>query len=197
MGLVALRHVGSSWIRDQTSVSCIGRQILYHWITREAPTFHFWAVTWSDRYRRGRVDRATSSMQTCVQSFGKSSCPGWCLPFFTSRSLLAACFSPYWPACRIQWLELINTIRCLGVLCLKPLFHRNRPWGVLTPGPEVFAPQQALAEGALCKAVEHGKLGVGASKSRPNSRYMLAVWPGQVTVSEICYLIKKIIFIGV
>ena len=30
MGLVALRHVGSSWIRDQTSVSCIGRQILYH-----------------------------------------------------------------------------------------------------------------------------------------------------------------------
>ena len=85
----------------------------------------------------------------------------------------------------------------LAVLCLKPLFHRNRPWGVLTPGPEVFAPQQALAEGALCKAVEHGKLGVGASKSRPNSRYMLAVWPGQVTVSEICYLIKKIIFIGV
>ena len=36
MGLVALRHVGSSQIRDQTPVSCIGRQILYHWATREA-----------------------------------------------------------------------------------------------------------------------------------------------------------------
>ena len=28
-GLVALRHVKSSWIRDQTCVSSIGRRILY------------------------------------------------------------------------------------------------------------------------------------------------------------------------
>ena len=28
--LVALWHVGSSWTRDQTGVSCIGRQILYN-----------------------------------------------------------------------------------------------------------------------------------------------------------------------
>ena len=27
----------SSWPRDQTCVSCIGRQILYRWATREAP----------------------------------------------------------------------------------------------------------------------------------------------------------------
>ena len=27
---------GCSWSRDQTHVSCIGRQILYHWATREA-----------------------------------------------------------------------------------------------------------------------------------------------------------------
>ena len=27
---------GSSWTRDQTCVSCIGKQILYHWATREA-----------------------------------------------------------------------------------------------------------------------------------------------------------------
>ena len=36
-GLVALWHVRSSQIRDQTCVSSIGRQILYHWVTREAP----------------------------------------------------------------------------------------------------------------------------------------------------------------
>ena len=30
MGLLAPRHVGSSWIRGQTHVSCIGRWILYH-----------------------------------------------------------------------------------------------------------------------------------------------------------------------
>ena len=30
------RHVGSSWTRDGTRVSCTGRPILYHWATREA-----------------------------------------------------------------------------------------------------------------------------------------------------------------
>ena len=35
-GLVAPRHVGSSQIRAQTRVPCIGRQILNHCATREA-----------------------------------------------------------------------------------------------------------------------------------------------------------------
>ena len=30
------QHVESSWIKDRTCVFCIGRQILYHWTTREA-----------------------------------------------------------------------------------------------------------------------------------------------------------------
>ena len=30
---------GSSWPRDQTHVSCTGRQILYHWATWETPNF--------------------------------------------------------------------------------------------------------------------------------------------------------------
>ena len=36
-GLVALRHVGSSWTRARTRVPCIGRRILNHCATREAP----------------------------------------------------------------------------------------------------------------------------------------------------------------
>ena len=36
MDSVALWHVGSSRIRNQTCVFCISRQILYHQITREA-----------------------------------------------------------------------------------------------------------------------------------------------------------------
>ena len=36
-GLVVLRHVGSSRTRDRTPVPCIGRQILNHCATREAP----------------------------------------------------------------------------------------------------------------------------------------------------------------
>ena len=31
MGLVAWRHVGSSWTRDRMHVSCTGRKILNHW----------------------------------------------------------------------------------------------------------------------------------------------------------------------
>ena len=37
MGLVAPWHVGSSRTRDLTHVSCIGKWILYHWATWEAP----------------------------------------------------------------------------------------------------------------------------------------------------------------
>ena len=37
-GLVALRHVGSSQTRARTRVPCIGRQILNHCATREAPS---------------------------------------------------------------------------------------------------------------------------------------------------------------
>ena len=36
MGLAAPRHLGSSWIRVWTRVSCSGRQTHYHWATREA-----------------------------------------------------------------------------------------------------------------------------------------------------------------
>ena len=43
MGLVAPRHVGSSQTRARTRVPCIGRQILNHCATREAPSF-FWLV---------------------------------------------------------------------------------------------------------------------------------------------------------
>ena len=42
---------GSSWPRDRTQVYCIGRWILYHWATREAPpclmvpsALHWWWV---------------------------------------------------------------------------------------------------------------------------------------------------------
>ena len=36
-GLVAPRHVGSSWTRARTCVPCIGRRSLNHCATREAP----------------------------------------------------------------------------------------------------------------------------------------------------------------
>ena len=41
MGLVALRHVGSSRTRDRTRVPSIGRWILNHCITRQVPAFSY------------------------------------------------------------------------------------------------------------------------------------------------------------
>ena len=36
-GSSALRYAGSSWTKDGTYVPCIGRRILNHWTTQEAP----------------------------------------------------------------------------------------------------------------------------------------------------------------
>ena len=44
-GLVAPQHVGSSQTRARTRVPCIGRRILNHCATREAPNSHFYADT--------------------------------------------------------------------------------------------------------------------------------------------------------
>ena len=41
MDLAALWHVGSSWTRDPIHVPCIGRWILNHRTTREAPVIFF------------------------------------------------------------------------------------------------------------------------------------------------------------
>ena len=38
---------GSTWPRDQTCISCIGRRILYHWFIREACTFQTSTVRYS------------------------------------------------------------------------------------------------------------------------------------------------------
>ena len=46
MDLAAPWHVGSSWTRDWICASCIGRQILSHWDTREVP----WPLTTTKNY---------------------------------------------------------------------------------------------------------------------------------------------------
>ena len=46
----APRHTGSSWTRNRTHVSCIGRQVLYHRTTREARSgtlFFFVFPSWN------------------------------------------------------------------------------------------------------------------------------------------------------
>ena len=47
MGLVTPWHVGSSQPRDQTNISCIGRQMLNHWTTREVLGLRSRRACWS------------------------------------------------------------------------------------------------------------------------------------------------------
>ena len=44
-GSAAPWHMGSSQNRDQTCVSCIGKQVLYYWATTEAPWFSYLTLT--------------------------------------------------------------------------------------------------------------------------------------------------------
>ena len=49
-GSVALQHVASSQARDWTFVSCIGRQILNHWTTREPQLSNFQAFIMEENW---------------------------------------------------------------------------------------------------------------------------------------------------
>ena len=65
MGLAALWRVGSSRTRDRTCVSCIGRQILHHWATREAFWLEFlkqYSLSWGS---------FTNSFMSVLKEIGK------------------------------------------------------------------------------------------------------------------------------
>ena len=68
MALVAPLHVGSSWPKDWTQASCINRQILYHWATREA-----WCVAFILRKRRMFVKQTKNRNKTSLPSFPPNS----------------------------------------------------------------------------------------------------------------------------
>ena len=63
MGAVGLaQHVGSSWTRDGTRVSWIGRWVPYHWATGEAPS-RTWAP-WGKKLHPPHLGKQLSSQST-------------------------------------------------------------------------------------------------------------------------------------
>ena len=65
---------GSSWPRDQTHVSRIGRWILYHWAPREAPGALYW---WKRPVSKGSIlYESTAHNQVLKLQKGTD----WCLP---------------------------------------------------------------------------------------------------------------------
>ena len=55
-GLAAPWYVGSSQTRDRTCVPCVGRHILNHWTTREAPLVHLFPRLLRTVPSQGRSD---------------------------------------------------------------------------------------------------------------------------------------------
>ena len=99
MGWVAPWHVRSSWTRDWTRVPCIGRWILNHWATREAPAASFEAPP----------------MTPCL-SLPLCACP-WCrshLPIYLCIPSIQHILSP--PLLTNEWMKDIDLV--LPILAL-------------------------------------------------------------------------------
>ena len=69
-GLVAPRYGGFSWVRDQTHVSCTGKQILYHWTIREALTFFFFFIR-KYSFLAQTIENPPAMQDTQVRSLGR------------------------------------------------------------------------------------------------------------------------------
>ena len=73
--LIALRHVRSSWIRDQTHVSYTGKKFLYHWATREtlSPCLIFTAHWWGSVIS-SILQKRTTKVWSRVLGLGPCTC---------------------------------------------------------------------------------------------------------------------------
>ena len=88
MGSAAPRHVGSSGMRNQTHASCIGRQILYPWASREAP---WWEEKWLAQDHPGS-DCQISNPQRLL--FGQMLIKLLALPFIRCKRQLSLWYPP-------------------------------------------------------------------------------------------------------
>ena len=113
MVLGAQQYMGSSWIRDQTCVSCVSRQILYHWATREAQdstsltsfqVLPMWTTKYTFEYKILALVKLkfcdSISRESLPEAHGPSGCTG---TFFALGALhhshLCACFCSVIKSC--------------------------------------------------------------------------------------------------
>ena len=104
-----------SWTRDQTNVSCIGGQVLYHWDTKEAHKIYFWFKT----SLNGSVFCCLNSsvVRQCVQylPFGNKDRPMICVHILSISFL-----------CGIQLKGLREEIDCIYKSSLLNLSHSSK-----------------------------------------------------------------------
>ena len=91
---------GSSWPRDQTYISCIGKQILYCWATREAHivgSVQFSRSVMSDSLQPRGVQQARPPCPSPTPRVYSNSCPlsRWCYPTISSSVIPFSYFQSF------------------------------------------------------------------------------------------------------
>ena len=106
MSLVAPWHVKSSWTRDQTPVSCIGRQILNHWTTREVQSHVF------------MLEIEVKFLSVCLSPPSPSSLSPPFLPFFLSfKIVMKITASHFFEKTRLFNWRIIALKCCISFCC--------------------------------------------------------------------------------
>ena len=122
MGLVALRHVGSSLIGDGTPVSCIGRWILYHRATRKPPSTCSNASHWQLPCLTFYPHLSTSEVPAC-----------------DPHLLLVHHFQPFQGLEETAGHTLGAPVKLLDVIWLLWCPHRSWSWNLSSTSPETEA----------------------------------------------------------
>ena len=96
---------GSSWPRDWTRVSCIGRRVLYHWTTREtdhggSTSVHEFGDMWSGKHWRYELGDCISVLLLCNKKLTN-------LAAYNNKHLLSHgfCWSGNW-----EWLSWVMLV---------------------------------------------------------------------------------------
>ena len=105
---------GSSQMRDPTHMSCIGRWVLYHWVTREAPIYLGCSVTklcpnlWPHELQHARLLCPPLSLRVC-----SNSCP------LSHRCYLTISSSALIPLSKLHPLSTKQDISVANILNFK------------------------------------------------------------------------------
>ena len=115
-GLVTPRHVGSSQTRARTRVPCIGRQILNHCATREAPNLRILNLTSPDHPLK-YLERIRDTLKSLLLS-----CFGIPQPF-----LIGCGFQTFF---HLKHIPLACSSLLMSTESAAPKPHKHRPSGI-------------------------------------------------------------------
>ena len=135
---------GSSWPRQRTCVSCIGRWILYHWATRET-----WGVCRTGEKRRLKAALFWEIPGPGILGLPHLSVPQWALPS-GSKTVMPSCFLGYDLTAGLSLVSLVAQCKEPACQCRRCRFD---PWVGRSPGERNGNP---LQYSCLEKAMDRG-----------------------------------------